>query len=77
MDIDYVNMVENGTLIENDNDAAIFFIGSTILHEYVHYGDYNNGFEYPGEEGWKFEIRVYGDNVNPDNARFILNKLRK
>ncbi|MFX0555933.1 hypothetical protein ACOCEA_04005 [Maribacter sp. CXY002] len=75
LDIDYVNQMENGTLAENDNDAAIFFIGTTILHEYVHYGDYTDGFDYPGEEGWKFEIMVYGNNVNPENARFVLNKI--
>ncbi|SDQ11895.1 hypothetical protein [Flagellimonas zhangzhouensis] len=75
LDIDYVAQLENGTLIENDNDAAIFFLGTTILHEYVHYGDYNNGFDYPGEEGRKFEIMVYGNNVQPDNARLILNKI--
>ena len=75
LDIDYVTQLENGTLIENDNDAAIFFLGTTILHEYVHYGDYNNGFDYPGEEGRKFEIMVYGNNVQPDNARLILNKV--
>ncbi|MDC6390860.1 hypothetical protein PP182_19400 [Maribacter sp. PR1] len=67
--------MENGSLPENDNDAAIFFIGTTILHEYVHYGDYTNGFDYPGEEGEKFEIMVYGTNVMPENARLILNKI--
>ena len=75
LDVDYVNQLENGILIENDNDAAIFFIGTTILHEYVHYGDYSNGFDYPGEEGRKFEITVYGENVHPDRARLILNRL--
>ncbi|MER3374112.1 MAG: hypothetical protein RIM83_05695 [Allomuricauda sp.] len=70
-----MNQLENGNLIENDNDAAIFFIGTTILHEYIHYGDYSSGFEYPGEEGRKFEIRVYGQNVQPDNARLILNRI--
>jgi len=76
LDIDYVNQLENGNLIVNDNDAAIFFIGTTVLHELVHYGEFNNSeFNYLGEEGVKFEINVYGQNVQPDNARLILNKL--
>ncbi|MFC4220013.1 hypothetical protein [Flagellimonas marina] len=75
LDIDYVNQMENGTLVQNDNDAAIFFIGTTILHEYVHYGDFSNGFDYPGEEGRKFEISVYGENVHPDRARIVLNRI--
>ncbi|TKD65910.1 hypothetical protein [Flavobacterium sp. ASW18X] len=62
-------------LLENDNDAAIFFISTTILHEYVHYGDYSNGFDYPGEEGRKFEISVYGENVHTDRARIVLNRI--
>tara|TARA_R110000796_G_scaffold848_3_gene3254 strand:+ start:4843 stop:6342 length:1500 start_codon:yes stop_codon:yes gene_type:complete len=75
LDIDYVRQMENGTLIQNDNDAAIFFIGTTVLHEYVHYGDYNSGFDYPGEEGRMFEISVYGENVQPDRARIVLNRI--
>ncbi|MEZ4968911.1 MAG: hypothetical protein R2814_04480 [Flavobacteriaceae bacterium] len=55
-------------------DALIFWIGTTVLHEYVHYGDFNNGFDYPGEEGRKFEISVYGENVHPDRARIVLNR---
>lgn len=70
LDIDY------GNLIKNDNDAAIFFIGTTILHEYVHWGENSNeDFIYYGEEGVKFEIKAYGQNVQPENARLILNRL--
>ncbi|MEZ4968907.1 MAG: hypothetical protein R2814_04460 [Flavobacteriaceae bacterium] len=75
-DIDYVNQLENGTLVQNDNDAAIFFIGTTILHEYVHYGEFNNeSFTYWGEEGVKFEIEVYNADVTPENARMTLNRI--
>ncbi|MHA7832517.1 MAG: hypothetical protein ACX93O_15585 [Flagellimonas sp.] len=71
----YVNQLENGNLIVKDNDAAIFFIGTTVLHEFVHWGENSNeDFKYDGEEGVKFEIRVYGQNVQPDIARMILNR---
>lgn len=72
LDIDYVNLVENET---SDPDALLFWIGTTVLHEYVHYGDFSNGFDYEGEEGRLFEIQVYGTNVQPDIARLILNRL--
>ena len=76
LDIDYVNQLENGILIENDNDAAIFFIGTTVLHEFVHWGENNNpDFFYWGEEGVQFEIRAYGYDVNPDTANLALNRL--
>ncbi len=73
LDIDYVNLVENET---SDPDALIFWIGTTIVHEYVHYGDFNNGFDYMGEEGRLFEISVYGENVQPERARIVLDRIK-
>ncbi len=34
-------------------------IGATILHELVHWGDDQDGKDYPGEEGELFEKHVY------------------
>ena len=34
-------------------------IGATILHELVHWGDDQDGVDYPGEEGELFEKHVY------------------
>jgi len=73
LDIDYVNRLENGTLTQYEKDAFLFFLGTTILHEYVHYGDNIDGVDYPGEEGVLFEVLVYGENVNSSNAALILN----
>lgn len=74
LDIDYVNGLENGTTTQYEKDALLFYLGTTILHEYVHYGDNLDGIDYPGEEGQIFEILVYGENVNSFNASLILNK---
>ena len=75
LDIDYVNLIEDGNVTETDDDAYIFFLGTTILHELVHWGEFNNeNFTYEGEEGRHFEFRVYNANVNPDNARLILDR---
>ncbi|MER3374108.1 MAG: hypothetical protein RIM83_05675, partial [Allomuricauda sp.] len=71
LDVDYVNLVENEN---SDPDALIFWIGTTVLHEYVHYGNFATGFEFLGEDGRLFETKVYGENVQPDRARIVLNR---
>lgn len=39
-------------------------VGVTILHELVHWGDDQDGIDYPGEEGELFEQAVYGRNTS-------------
>ena len=57
----------------SDSDAALLFVASTILHEYIHYGDDQDGVDFPGEEGQKFEEFVYGIDIdNLSQARSIL-----
>lgn len=36
----------------------------TILHEMVHWGDFKDGIDQPGEEGKKFEKAAYGKDIN-------------
>ena len=74
LDIDYVNELENLITDQSQEDAFLFFLGTTLLHEYVHYGDNQDGVEFRDgiEEGNLFELIVYGENVNPTNAGFIL-----
>lgn len=78
IDIDFANKLENDLIIQEEEDAFLFFLGTTILHEYVHLGDYNNGdnYRYPltEEEGRLFEVIVYGQNVHDYNALEILSK---
>jgi hypothetical protein len=74
LDIDFVNRLENSTASQDEQDAFLFFLGTTILHEYVHYGDFQDGVQYPGEEGDLFELYVYGENVGSENAALILNR---
>lgn len=69
--MDLVNELENSAGNPLSNSFA-FFIGVTILHEYVHYGDNLDGVDYPGEEGELFEIDVYGEIVTRENANIIL-----
>jgi hypothetical protein len=75
LDVDYVHDLEQGTTDQPIEDELLFFLGTTILHEYVHYGDYSQGFDYPGEEGRIFEVKVYGFNVGPDTARLVLDRI--
>ena len=74
LDIDYVRALEQNINDQGIEDAWLFYIGTTILHEYVHYGDNMDGIDYPGEEGILFELAVYGQDVHSTNAMLILNK---
>ena len=45
---------------QNPNDRVLLqTLGATILHELVHWGDDQDGQDYPGEEGELFEKHVY------------------
>ncbi len=75
LDIDLVNQLENTTPNSSLANAFAFLIGVTVLHEYVHYGDYNynrDTWQYPQEEGLLFENDVYGQSVWIHNAEIIL-----
>jgi hypothetical protein len=62
IDEDTVKKLENAK--GNDRDIYLFLVGETILHEYIHYGDDQDGIDYPGEEGDLFEQEVYGQDIN-------------
>jgi hypothetical protein len=64
------NLVEEFELSTDplENESLLFFIGVTILHEFTHYGDNNNGCNFPGEEGTLFEEAAYGRTVQKENA---------
>jgi len=70
LDIDFVNQMENAESGCNLSESLIFYIGVTILHEAVHYGDFNyNNYYYqpPGpEEGYLFQNQVYGGDIYID-----------
>ncbi|GAB3230171.1 hypothetical protein GCM10027454_32050 [Algoriphagus aestuariicola] len=74
IDEDLVMELETGSSIMN-SDALIFLIGVSILHEYVHYGDFNQGVYNEIEEGNLFEESVYGTRITRSNAGdFILKR---
>lgn len=78
LDIDFVEKLENTLIIQEEEDGFLFFLGTTILHEYVHLGDFNNSdnYRYPltQEEGRLFEVIVYGQNVHDYYAIELLNE---
>ena len=43
---------------------AKLLIESTLLHEMVHWGDWKDGKDQPGEEGKEFEKAAYGKDIN-------------
>lgn len=78
LDIDTVLNFETNSSPNDDKSAYSFFISTVILHEFVHWGEnINPSFEYSGEEGLDFEIKVFGDNVTATNARLIFDSFNK
>jgi len=61
--------------LESTKKATSFLLAVTLLHEYVHYGDYLSGMEFPGEEGTEFERGVFGIVVDQTNAYDIFIKM--
>ncbi len=75
IDKDYVLALENSNEDQLIQEGLLFYLGIVLLHEYVHYGDNTNAVQYQGEEGDEFELRVYGRNMTPSSAEWlILNK---
>lgn len=73
IDIDFVNLLENSTP-GPEGDSLAFLLGVTILHEYVHLGDFVDGIDQPGEEGLLFEQATYGETIWLNNAGEVLIK---
>jgi hypothetical protein len=73
IDIDFVNLLENSTPGPG-GDSLAFLLGVTILHEYVHLGDFVDGIDQPGEEGLLFEQATYGETIWLNNAGDVLIK---
>lgn len=49
--------------IDFDDPKMSVFVESCLLHEMVHWGDFKDGVDQPGEEGTNFEVEAYGKNV--------------
>ncbi|EAY28050.1 eCIS core domain-containing protein [Microscilla marina] len=76
IDEDTVKELENAK--GNDRDIYLFLVGETILHEYIHYGDDQDGVDYPGEEGDLFEKEVYGQDISGyDSAKKVVEAYKK
>jgi len=48
---------------DSNNAKMHILVESTILHEMVHWGDWKDGKDQPGEEGKKFEKAAYGRDI--------------
>jgi|GEM_PF-5410590 len=70
IDIDLVNDLENAQSGSRYSESVLFFVAVTVLHEAIHFGDYENNDDYwtgnrfPFEEGWLFENEAYGGAVH-------------
>jgi hypothetical protein len=74
IDINAVKDFENNANI--DNDAFVFFLSVTLLHESTHYGRILSGFS-PGiyEYGNKWETCVFGTEIDDlSGAKIYLQK---
>ncbi len=81
IDVDLVENLESDT--GDDRDIILFQAAKTILHEYVHLVDSQDGVDYKvivgsGEEGNAFEIEAYGKNIKDlFDATDVLNEYNK
>lgn len=51
----------------NSGKKAVFIVGTILLHELCHWGNYKNGINYTaGEEGKDFETAAYGRDIGWD-----------
>ena len=59
--------------LEEDIPGAKLLLESTIGHELTHYFDDRDGLDFPGEEGQKFEEKVYGEDIDTldDATRYL------
>lgn len=62
----YVKLLESASGTELENLRYLLVV--VLLHELVHYGDDQDGQDYPGEEGNLFETDVFGQIINLSNA---------
>lgn len=81
LDIDFVEKLESSIVSTEGADALSFLMGITIMHEFVHYGDYNyQGDLYRGsgqEEGYWYEYRVYGQIISTKQDALLILKRSK
>ncbi len=60
------------------SEEALLLVASTLLHEYTHFGDDQDGIDFPGEEGQKFEEFVYGVDIDDlAGAKKVIEQYKK
>lgn len=78
IDLELVEQLQNANA--GDLNAALLLVGSTVLHEFTHYGDDQDGVDYTeghGEEGQAFEEYTYGRDIdNMQDAREVIEEYR-
>ncbi|MBD3329382.1 hypothetical protein GF357_02715 [Candidatus Dojkabacteria bacterium] len=77
LDKEFVQSLENAS--SEDADAMLLWVISTLLHEYVHLGDWeNDGVDKDYEEGYAFERWAYGRDIGfLSDAKEILEEYYK
>lgn len=61
LDSDTVKTFEDGGgYVKNKWGLNVPLIGAKFLHELIHWADFRDGIDFPGEEGEQFETDVYG-----------------
>lgn len=70
---DILIQLENASKTGKQMEAALLLVSSTILHEFTHFGDDQDGIDYPGEEGQLFEEDVYEMDIDSlDDAQDVI-----
>ena len=76
----YVKQLETAT--GSDREALLFLLAVSLLHEYTHYGDDQDGVDYigsvgNGEEGEAFELTAYGQVITGRNSTQIIEQWKQ
>jgi len=66
------------TALGSSSNENLLLVISTILHEFTHYGDDQDGVDYPGEEGQLFEEFVWGIDIDfVEDARKVIEQYKE
>lgn len=76
IEVSDVTSYENATPSSSQEEAWLFLLMVTLLHETVHYGNAQVGFIEKYEFGSGWEVCVYGERIDDYNTavKFVLQK---
>jgi Metallopeptidase toxin 3 len=59
-----VQEFEAGRGVQMARAGRVYLVGTTLLHELIHWADDQDGIDRAGEEGVEFEVAMYGRDID-------------